>query len=111
MYRTLLGILAALAGALLLVGVTFSGTREEPADYVFVNGTEPKNLDPQKFTGQPEGRLGDALFEGLTYRAAKTQRPVPGVAERWDIDQDGRRWTFHLRPDARWTNGDPVTAK
>lgn len=110
MYRTLLGILGALVAALLLVGVTFSGQREERADFVFVNGTEPKSLDPQKFTGQPEGRIGDALFEGLTYRDAKTQRPLPGVAARWDVSPDGRRWTFHLRPEARWSNGDPVTA-
>ncbi len=111
MYRTLLGILGALLVAVLLVGFTFSGQREERADFVFVNGTEPKSLDPQKFTGQPEGRIGDALFEGLTYRDAKTQRPLPGVASRWEVSPDGRRWTFHLRPEARWSNGEPVTAQ
>jgi oligopeptide transport system substrate-binding protein len=111
MYRNLLGLLAVFAVALLLVSITFSSVKEERADYVFVNGTEPKSLDPQIFTGQPEGRIGDALFEGLTYRNNETLKPDPGSADRWEVSPDGRDWTFHIRPEARWTNGDPVTAR
>jgi oligopeptide transport system substrate-binding protein len=110
MDRTLLGIFSALAAALLLVGLTFSRSVDPPADLRFNNQTEPKTLDPQLMTGQPEMRLADALFEGLTRRDAKTMRPSPGVAESWEISPDGTRYTFHLRHDARWSDGHPVTA-
>lgn len=110
MYRTLLGIVAVFAAALALVGLTFSASVEAPADFRFINGTEPTTLDPQRMTGQPEGRVADAVFEGLTRRDARTLRPVPGVAESWEISPDGRRYVFHLREDARWSDGQPVTA-
>ena len=61
-------------------------------------------------TGQPEGRLALALFEGLTAYDARGQ-VVPGVAETWEISPDGRAYTFHLRRNARWSNGDQVTAR
>jgi oligopeptide transport system substrate-binding protein len=111
MDRTLLGILTALGAALLLVGLTFSRSVDAPADFRFNNQTEPKTLDPQLMTGQPEMRLADALFEGLARRDAKTMRPSPGVAESWEISPDGTRYTFHLRANARWTDGHPVTAQ
>lgn len=85
------------------------GTPPEPADFTFINGAEPETLDPALITGQPEGRLATSLFEGL---AAYNQRgeAVPGVAESWEISEDGLVYLFQLRPDARWSNGDPVTA-
>jgi oligopeptide transport system substrate-binding protein len=110
MYRTLFGIFAAVALALVVVGLTFTAAAEERAEFVFVNGTEPKTLDPQKMTGQPEGRIADGIFEGLTTNDAKTLRPVPGAAESWETSPDGLRWTFRIREGARWSNGDPVTA-
>lgn len=111
MYRNLLGLLAVFAVALLLVGITFSSAAETRADYVFLNGTEPKTLDPQKMTGQPEGRIADAIFEGLTYRDNETLQPKGGMAASWTTSPDGKRWTFSMREGARWSNGDPVTAK
>lgn len=75
------------------------------------NGSEPQDLDPQTTTGNPESQVQDALFEGLTAWGLNTEEPVPGVAERWDISPDGTVYTFHLRPDAKWSNGDPVTAQ
>ena len=56
-----------------------------PADFTFVNGTEVKSLDPAIVTGQPENRMINALFEGLTSWNPKTLEPEPGVAERWDV--------------------------
>ena len=91
---------------LLLAGC---GASFQHADLVFLNGAEPETLDPALITGQPEGRVASALFEGLTsFNAAA--KPIPGVAARWEISPDGLVYTFHLRPDARWSNGDPVTA-
>ncbi|MBI4026740.1 MAG: peptide ABC transporter substrate-binding protein [Verrucomicrobia bacterium] len=82
---------------------------EHGSDFVFLNGTEPESLDPAIITGQPEGRIVLALFEGLTARDPQG-RVVPGAAERWKISSDGKRYTFHLRADARWSNGEPIVA-
>lgn len=110
MDRALLSVLGALGASLVLVGLTFSRSADRPADFRFVNGSEPKTLDPALMTGQPEGRIAEAIFEGLTRTDARTHRPAPGVAEAWDVSPDGKRYTFHLRGNARWTDGRPVTA-
>ncbi len=76
------------------------------------NGVEPKTLDPQLNTGSPDGRVISALSEGLV-----TQDPVdpfavrPGMASSWEHSDDFRQWTFHLRPEAKWSDGTPLTAQ
>jgi oligopeptide transport system substrate-binding protein len=110
MYRTLFGILSVFGVALVLVALTFSKTVEAPADLRLANGTEPKSLDPELSIGEPEHVLTSALFEGLLRIDGKTGKPVAGVAESWDISEDGTVYTFHLRANARWTDGHPVTA-
>ena len=99
--------------ALLLAGVVrlASGAQLEPADLVFNNGTEVQTLDPASVTGVPEGRVVRALFEGLVVKHPRTLEPLPGMAERWELSEDGRTWTFWIREGAEWTNGDPVTAE
>jgi len=74
------------------------------------NGSEPQGLDPHVVTGVPENHLVRALFEGLAVKNPYTLEPEPGVAESWDISEDGRVITFHINPLARWSNGDPMTA-
>jgi oligopeptide transport system substrate-binding protein len=75
------------------------------------NGTEPESIDPQIATGVPENRIIAALFEGLVGINPKTLEPVAdSAAERWEISEDRLTYTFHLRPHATWSNGDPVTA-
>lgn len=101
--------LAALLLAVALCGGPGCERASDRADLVFINGAEPETLDPALITGQPEGRLANALLEGLTAFNAAGE-PEPGVAERWEVSPDGRTYTFHLREDARWSNGDPVTA-
>jgi len=71
---------------------------------------EVAGLDPQLATGISEGAIATALFEGLVAEDPKNLHPVPGVAESWDASADGLTYTFHLRADARWSNGQPVTA-
>lgn len=100
-------ILTLLLGALLLSFAACSRLAEKP-DLTIINGVEPESLDPSIVTGQPDGRVCLALFEGLTSRNA-AGAIQPGMAERWDISPDGKTYTFHLRA-ARWSNGDPVTA-
>jgi oligopeptide transport system substrate-binding protein len=86
------------------------GGESERADLVFVNGAEPETLDPAIITGQPEGRVVNALFEGLCAFDENGQA-VPGVAERWEISEDGKTYTFHLRADAKWSDGAGLTAE
>jgi oligopeptide transport system substrate-binding protein len=74
------------------------------------NGSEPQGLDPHVVTGVPENKLIRALFEGLAVKNPYTLEPEPGVAQRWEFSDDRRVITFHLNPEARWSNGDPVTA-
>ena len=59
-----------------------------PADFTFTNGAEIKTVDPAIVTGQPEGRVISAIFEGLCHWDPKTLEPTPGVAESWDISDD-----------------------
>jgi len=74
------------------------------------NGTEPQGLDPHVVTGVPENHIVRALFEGLAVKNPYTLEPEPGVAERWEVSDDGLTVTFHINPEARWSNGDRVTA-
>jgi oligopeptide transport system substrate-binding protein len=74
------------------------------------NGDEPEDLDPQITTGMPENNIIRALFEGLVRKDPETLEPIPGVAESWSLSDDGTVYTFRIRPDAKWSNGDPVTA-
>lgn len=74
------------------------------------NGAEPADLDPQIITAYTDGNLIMALFEGLTALDEQTAEPVPAAAERWAISDDRLTWTFHLRPNLKWSNGEPLVA-
>ena len=76
----------------------------------FGNGAEPQGLDPHVVTGIPESNIVSALFEGLAVKNPYTLESEPGVAQRWDISADGLVITFHLNPEAKWSNGDAITA-
>lgn len=82
-----------------------------PADFTFCNGTEVKSLDPALVSGQPEGQLIYALFEGLVRWHPETLEPLPSGAVSWDVSDDRLVYTFHLRPEAVWSDGAPVTAR
>ena len=106
-------VVSFLAGALVVYLAFFyffgGWTLSAPVDLVLSNGDEPQSLDPAIVTGQLEGRLCLALFEGLTTRNAKGD-VIPGMAESWEISPDGLTYTFHLRPGIKWSNGEPLTA-
>jgi oligopeptide transport system substrate-binding protein len=105
-FATGLGLLLV-AGAVLALGEG----REERADFAFVNATEPQSLDPAVVTGVPEGKILRNLFEGLTVPGPKDLKALPGMAESWEISEDGKTYIFHIRKDAKWSNGDPLTAE
>jgi oligopeptide transport system substrate-binding protein len=82
---------------------------EKRADLVVLNGAEPETIDPALATGQLDGRICYALFDGL-YHFDRFGKPQPGIATSYDLSDDATVYTFHLRPDAKWSNGDAVTA-
>ena len=113
--------LGLLAGALAWA-VSF-GTLP-PADFTFDNGTEVETIDPSMSTGQPENRVINGLFEGLLRNVpvegweAKyglndnvPMKAEPATAESFTVSEDGRVYTFQMRPTAKWSNGKPVTAE
>ncbi len=97
----------ALCLALLLAGCGGSGRR---ADLVIVNGGEPESLDPAIVTSISDMRVTKALFEGLLRLDGKDARPIPGLAESWEISPDKTVYTFHLRTNLAWSTGEPITA-
>jgi len=116
--RTLLLLLAvtAAAGALVWTGAgrdpqqaSEAISAESAAVLRRGNGPEPESLNPQSSRTDPAFNLARDLFEGLITHAPDGSL-VPGVASGWDISQDGLVYTFRLRENARWSNGDPVTA-
>ena len=95
----------------LAVLILCSGCSPQPrADLVFLNGAEPETLDPALITGQPEGRVANALFEGLL-TFDQSGKPQPGMAESWTVSEDGRIYTFTLREGLTWSDGTPLTAR
>ncbi len=102
-YLAIAACLAALAYALSFGSL---GT----ADFTFVNETELQSIDPALVTGQPEGRVINALFEGLYREDPKTLEAISAIAKRHDLSDDQKTYTFHLRSGCRWSNGEPITA-
>ncbi len=74
-------------------------------------GVEPSSIDPQRNTGAPEAAIIRALFDSLVQaNPANVDEVIGKGATRWTISDDGLTYDFYLRPEARWSNGDPVTA-
>lgn len=74
------------------------------------NGAEPDSLDPQLARIESALTILRDAYEGLT-RVARDGGVEPGAASAWEVSGDGLRYRFELRPEARWSNGDPVTAE
>jgi oligopeptide transport system substrate-binding protein len=93
-------------------GKPFSPTPEKNDNILRLgNGDEPQGLDPHLISGVMEQNILSSLLEGLATEDPKTLQPIPGAAERWDLSADETVYTFHLRANGRWSNGDPVTAE
>lgn len=93
----------------IFLGTAGCGEKAPRAEFTFENGTDVQTLDPALMTGQPEHRIANAIFEGLTTRSPNGAEILPGVAESWEVSPDGLRYTFRLR-DCVWSDGTPVTA-
>jgi oligopeptide transport system substrate-binding protein len=107
----LLTIPAILTG--LVVGAVFwSGAagQSDRADFAFINRDDNKSLDLANMSWMQDIRLAYALWEGLYTPDPVTLKPILGCADRADVDPTHTIWTFHIRPDARWSNGDYMKA-
>lgn len=101
-------ILLLLVHAALLL--PYRTARQEPADLVFVSAEEHNYLDPQKISWMHDIRLAECLYEPLLRVKLPELTLEPAAAESYEVSADGLTYTFHLRPEARWSNGEPVTA-
>ncbi|MCM3323886.1 peptide ABC transporter substrate-binding protein [Cytobacillus kochii] len=88
-----------------------TGGGEEAAEKVLYmnNAQEPTSFDPPIGFDSVSWSALNNLMEGLT-RLGEDHQPAPAIAEKWDVSEDGKVYTFHLRDDAKWSNGDDVTA-
>ena len=102
-----LAMVALLAGALVWSG---GGVRQR-ADFAFINRGDIYTLDLNQMSYMQDFRLTYGIREGLYSPDPVTFRPVPAGAVSHDLSPDKKTWTFRLRPEAKWSNGDPVTAR
>ncbi len=105
----LLGGLLALTGCGGRESAVEAGDRDQVLHLSI--GAEPEGLDPHLITSVAASDVLRVLMEGLVSLDARDLSPVPGAAESWEVSEDGLVYTFHLREDGRWSNGDPVTAE
>jgi len=91
----------------------YFGKVEPPEGKVFRfnNSAEPEYIDPNLLAGIPDTRIAAMLFEGLTVYDPQTLIPSPGAAESWEVSSDLTLYTFHLRKNLFWSDGQPLTAR
>jgi oligopeptide transport system substrate-binding protein len=120
--------LVALFFVIVLCGVVWLGARQARGTKVgdslnlreankhkillLTDGSEPRTLDPQEAQGVTEHHIISAMIEGLVAPSIDDQsKVVPGVADRWEHNEDASVWTFHIGDNRKWSNGEPVTAQ
>jgi len=102
-----MGLIALLAGALAWSG----GAANKRADFAFINRGDIITLDLNEMSYMQDFRLTYGIREGLYGVESGTLRPIAAGAESHTVSDDKKVWTFKLRPEAKWDNGDPVTAE
>ncbi len=106
----LAGLVASVAGCALPDGEWFGAVpTPDPTHFRWCNSGEPEYIDPLLASSTTDLKVVYALFDGLT-SYGPDGRPMPSLAERWESSADQRRFTFHLRRDARWSDGAPLTS-
>lgn len=80
-------------------------------EFRWTNGKLPKSFDPAGASASPETDIVRALYDGLVEVDSKNTKPIPAIAEKWSASEDKKVWTFELRQNAKWSNGEQVTAE
>ena len=109
MRRVLLPVLLLI----LALGLALAGDRPAPrADFTFINKGDVATLDIQRMSWLQDLRVGRLLFEGLVQQDVfdPDYTIIPAAAESWSVTPDGLTYTFHLRPDLKWSNAEPLRA-
>ncbi len=96
----------ALVIAISLCGCAFAAEKV----FVYNLGVEPRTIDPALNNAVDGSTVIYNIFEGLV-RISFEDKPEPGLAESWDVSDDGLTWTFHLRDGLKWHDGTPLTAE
>ncbi len=99
--------IALLAGAFVWSG----GSATRRADFAYIDRGDVFTLDLNQISYMQDFRMMYAIREGLYSPAPVTSEPIPAGATGYDLSPDKRVWTFHLRDNVKWSNGDPVTAR
>ncbi|WP_029042590.1 peptide ABC transporter substrate-binding protein [Cucumibacter marinus] len=99
-----------LTAATVAAGLAFTAVPALAVTLNLHNGAEPRSLDPQKVSGNWEDRPVSDYIEGLMTIDASGQ-PILGQAASYEISEDGTVYTFKIRDDANWSDGEPVTAQ
>src|SRR3954471_10229006 len=112
MTLTLLVLCSILAGCTTSASSRYFGqTSPSKANVMrYVSGGEIESLDPPITNSQPDARILISLFDGLVEYHLKTMEPIPAIAQSWETSTDGTEYLFHLRHNAKFSNGDPITA-
>jgi oligopeptide transport system substrate-binding protein len=112
--KEILAVLCLLLGFIPAAFATSRTLEEANRKKIFLicEGTEPRTLDPQVTLGENERRIIASLMVGLVeYDEYDQAKAVPGLADHWEHNEDYSAWTFHIRENARWSNGDFVSAQ
>ncbi len=99
-----------IAGLILLFVISCGKGGDSSKTFILNLKEEGKSYDPQ-LANDSTGEFVDSLIGESLTRPGDDGKPVPGVAEKWEASPDGLVWTFHLRKNAKWSNGDTITAK
>jgi len=117
MFRRLSPVLCLLSSVLCVL-TTACSRRETQVEAALTTQTllvgnlaEPQELDPQLIAAYTDQNIAVALFEGLCALDERSSQPVPAATEKWEMSPDGLTYIFHLRPTAKWSNGEPLTAQ
>jgi ABC-type oligopeptide transport system substrate-binding subunit len=105
-----LALAAMLAASACLAACGAGGGGDSAQELRRGNGSEPDSIDPQLARMEAAMTILRDCYEGLV-SMAPDGTPVAGAAESWAVSEDGRRYTFRLRPEARWSNGDRLVAE
>lgn len=108
--RVLAVILVVLMAATVLSACGGASTKSAKEEITVNVGGEPLTIDPSTNSSTDGGTYIMHAFEGLT-KIDKNGKTVAGVAKNWDVSSDGTKYTFHLRDDAKWSDGQPVKAQ
>ena len=104
----------ALSAVVVCAGMLYAAddsSSRKVREFVMADSPQTLSLDPLHTFTSFESQFYTAIYEGLVVADPQTLEPVPGVAKRWESSKDGKVWTFFLRPDAQYSNGDRVRAQ